>query len=354
MTDSSASQNDPARNGRSLPGDLAAVLVATALVIAVAFAPGLRETPLRVPVGIAFVLFVPGYALVAALFPEGDRSVDTDSGDDPTGTTDDGTDRLRWFGNGNGIDVVDRFSLSIVLSAVIVPTIGLAMNYTPWGIRINPVVAAVSAVTVLVTIVAVYRRRAVVPAARFSVLGRESRARIRQSLIPRNTRSDAVLNGLLAIAVVLAVASVGFAVVAPGLSNDVSASSDDGFSAISLLDDDGDLLTNSSADDGTPDEFTVGIENNEQRTVTYTVVAVEQELATNESSDTVSVEGQRELERFETELAHGETGTIEHELEPADEATRLVWLLYPGDAPEEPTPSNADSYVTFSLDDDDG
>ncbi|MFC6767042.1 DUF1616 domain-containing protein [Natrinema soli] len=356
MADSSGTQDSPVRNDRSLPRDLTAVLVATALVLVVAFTPGLRETPLRVPVGIAFVLFVPGYAVVAALFPERDRSVDAVDGpahDDPVGTPDDGIDRTRWFENGNGIDIVDRFSLSIILSVVFVPAIGLAMNYTPWGIRLGPVVAAVSAVTVLVTLVAVRRRRAVAPSARFSLPDTQSRGRIRQSLFPRNTRSDAMLNGLLAVTVVLAVATVGFAIVAPGLSDDVSAGSDDGYSAISLLDEDGDLLTNSSADNGTPDEFTVGIENNEQRTVSYTVVAVEQELATNESSDAVSVEDQRELERFETELEHGESAAIESSLEPSDDSSRLVWLLYPGDVPDEPTPSNADSYVTFSLTDDD-
>jgi len=54
---------------RQLPADLAAVVVLVVATNVAALAPVIRETPLRVPLGLAFVLFVPGYAFIAALFP---------------------------------------------------------------------------------------------------------------------------------------------------------------------------------------------------------------------------------------------------------------------------------------------
>ncbi|RDZ95597.1 hypothetical protein DEQ92_21740, partial [Haloferax sp. Atlit-6N] len=55
---------------RNLPADLAAVVVLVFLTIAAVVLPGIRTTPLRVLFGLPFVLFVPGYAFIAALFPE--------------------------------------------------------------------------------------------------------------------------------------------------------------------------------------------------------------------------------------------------------------------------------------------
>ena len=61
---------------RQLPADLAAVLVAVGLTLVFVFVPVLNETPLRVIIGLVFVLFVPGYAFIAALFPEASSGPD--------------------------------------------------------------------------------------------------------------------------------------------------------------------------------------------------------------------------------------------------------------------------------------
>ena len=55
---------------RRLPADLAATVVATLLTLAAVFVPVVNDTPLRVAFGLVFVLFLPGYAFIAALFPE--------------------------------------------------------------------------------------------------------------------------------------------------------------------------------------------------------------------------------------------------------------------------------------------
>ena len=84
---------------------------------------------LRIVVGIIFVLFLPGYLLVSALFPR----------------------RM-------GLEQLERIALSIGLSLAVVPLIGLALNYTPWGIRLHPVLLSLSAFNVLMSTLAYVRR----------------------------------------------------------------------------------------------------------------------------------------------------------------------------------------------------
>jgi uncharacterized membrane protein len=105
----------------------AAVGLALATSLVVLLAPFVE--PARVGLGLAFVLFLPGYVLVAALYPRKDD-----------------------------LDLAERLALSLGLSIAIVPLIGLGLNYSPWGIRLNPVLAFVTLFIVLAAVVAVYRR----------------------------------------------------------------------------------------------------------------------------------------------------------------------------------------------------
>jgi uncharacterized membrane protein len=88
---------------------------------------------------ILLVLFVPGYVLVAALFP---RKAD-----------------LNW---------IERIALSFGLSIAIVASVGLFLNFTPWGIRLVPVVATLGLFTVGVGSAAYRRRIRLPPEARLS------------------------------------------------------------------------------------------------------------------------------------------------------------------------------------------
>ena len=81
-------------------------------------------------IGSIFVLFLPGYVTVQALFP-----------------------------TGRGLDSIERFALSVGLSLAIAPLIGLALNYTPWGVRLDPIMVSLSLFTLAVAAAAAYRRR---------------------------------------------------------------------------------------------------------------------------------------------------------------------------------------------------
>ncbi len=109
-------------------------------------------------------------------------------------------------------------------------------------------------------------------------------------------------------------------------------------------DDDGDLVADgypTAVGAGESAEIVVGVDNNEHRTVEYTLVVVEQdveivpnETATDSSDPPVNetvVTEQNELDRFETRLEHNESWHHSHEFEPTitGDDTRIVWLLFP-------------------------
>ncbi|MDP2931951.1 MAG: DUF1616 domain-containing protein [Chloroflexota bacterium] len=103
--------------------DIAAL--ALALVVFALPVPALRPV-----LGFPFVMFSPGYVLVAMLYP-GKES----------------------------LSPAARITLSLGLSIVGVVFIGLALNYTPWGIRLHPLVIAVTLFILAVSVAAWYRRR---------------------------------------------------------------------------------------------------------------------------------------------------------------------------------------------------
>ena len=75
------------------------------------------EGILRVILGLPFILFIPGYILIFALFPNKKKD--------------------------RGIDIIERIALSFGLSIAIVPLIGLGLNYTSWGIRLEPILLSI-------------------------------------------------------------------------------------------------------------------------------------------------------------------------------------------------------------------
>ena len=85
---------------------------------------------IRKVLGLVFVLFLPGYVFITALFPERKE-----------------------------LDNLERLALSFGLSIAIVPLIGLALNYTPWGIRLVPILVSLTVFNVAFALVGMYRRR---------------------------------------------------------------------------------------------------------------------------------------------------------------------------------------------------
>jgi len=75
------------------------------------------------------VLFLPGYALVEALYPKKED-----------------------------LDTLERLALSIGLSLALVPLVGLLLNYTPWGIRLDPIIISLSSLDIALVLIGAYKK----------------------------------------------------------------------------------------------------------------------------------------------------------------------------------------------------
>lgn len=158
--------------------DLIAIIVGSLAVVPLAiFTTG----PLRIGLGLPFLLFFPGYSLIAALFPK--------------------KESLSGF---------ERIALSFGLSIAVVPLIGLILNYTPWGIRLYPILISLIAFILAMCGVACYRRRSLPENEKFSVSFKIGFPSWRgQSTL------DKTLSVMLVLAIVGAIGTLGYVIATP-------------------------------------------------------------------------------------------------------------------------------------------
>ena len=65
------------------------------------------------------------------------------------------------FPKKDDLDGIERVALSFGLSIAVTPLIGLALNYTPYGIKLIPILISLSVFTILMVFIAYIRRRRV-------------------------------------------------------------------------------------------------------------------------------------------------------------------------------------------------
>ena len=94
---------------------------------------------IRYVLGAVFVLWLPGYTFIKALFPT----------------------HVPIKTSNEDLDIIERIALSIGMSLALVPIVGLLLNYTPWGIRLTPIVLSLLALTVAFATVALVREKQV-------------------------------------------------------------------------------------------------------------------------------------------------------------------------------------------------
>ncbi len=223
--------------------------ISALLVLAILLIP---DSPLRTVLGVPFVLFFPGYTLISALFPAKPE-----------------------------LGGIERFSLSLGLSLAVIPLIGLGLNYTPWGIRLTPVVTSLFLFTLLMSTVTLYRR---------------TKLPIEQQItfnIPIKIPSQAKLRkfdklfiiGIIA-ALVLVASAASYLAVTPKIG--------DQFTEFYLLGEGGklsDYPTNLTL--GQSGNVTLGIINHEAQNVTYRIIVnlENQTLSTIDSIPVADGEG---------------------------------------------------------------
>jgi len=137
---------------------------------------------LRIILALPLALFFPGYTLLSALFP---RREDLDS--------------------------FRRMVFSVGLSIVVLPLIGLALNYTPWGIEPFPILVSLFLFILITSSIAWYRQQEV-PGPERLIFTLE----IRLSGWKRMSGLTRTLAVIMLVAVLTAIGSLGYAMTTPG------------------------------------------------------------------------------------------------------------------------------------------
>lgn len=157
------------------------VIVVILLSLLLALLALLGDGPFMIVLGLPFLLFFPGYTLMAALFPQKER-----------------------------LDTVDRIALSFGLSIAIVPLIGLILNYTPWGIKLDPILISITLFIVIASSIALYRRWRLPEEERF-----EPRLSIKLPNWRGQSNLEKVLAGVLLLAILAGIGVFGYAIAVP-------------------------------------------------------------------------------------------------------------------------------------------
>jgi len=170
-----------------IPPDLIVVVVWLAASILAIYLPLLNETPIRIVLAIPVILFIPGYCLLALLFPK----------------------------NGD-IDLMPRMVLSIGVSIALVPLIGLGLNFTPWGITLDPIVLSLTIFTLVMTLGILYQRSRLPSEERFRIPLSDITTAIREEFWQNEGTTNArILNAVLAVAILFTILTAVYVVTVP-------------------------------------------------------------------------------------------------------------------------------------------
>ena len=172
---------------KNIPSDIFVVIVFTLLTVIFIMFPPLSNTWIRTVLGLPIVLFFPGYALIAALFPRKDD-----------------------------LDGIERVALSFGLSIAVVPLLGLGLNYTPWGIRLIPILITLVIFTLGMCVITIYRRSELPEEEAFSVPFAALYASLSEEIFTSpQSRLDKMLTVILVISILVSVIMLVYVIVTP-------------------------------------------------------------------------------------------------------------------------------------------
>ncbi|VVB91058.1 Uncharacterised protein [uncultured archaeon] len=224
--------------------DLLIILLWVGFMLMSVAIPSLGNSPIRTFLGIPMVLFIPGYVTVAALYPR------------------------------NNLEPVVRIALSLGLSIVVIPILGLILNFT-FGLNLISVINALCIYIITVVFIAINRIRKLPEDLQFSISFNKL---FRITDIELNSKNMA--NSILAIILIFTIGSAAdmayLAITTPKIG--------ERFTEFYVLDGQGkadnypiELKLNSSVD------LMAGVVNHEYVPTNYTIqMVLDKELLTTE------------------------------------------------------------------------
>lgn len=245
--------------------------------------------------GIPFLVILPGYAVVSAMFPKGPSAEDIEGGMAP--------------------DWATRLGLSLVLSAIVVAVVGVLLA-TQGMLDLIRAVVFIGGLTLLAAGVALYRRRRLRPPHRADPRIGHASGR----LLGANSHST-VQTLSMAVGVVVLIGA--FAVVG---GSPVTSDTSDPHTEVYLpnIADSGTRTLVS----GTNNSLRIGLENHEGQSTAYTIVVRLQRIDSNGS-----VREQERLDRMQLRLTDGERRRFDRQLRPSltGDRLRLLTLVFKGE-----------------------
>ncbi|MFP8953658.1 DUF1616 domain-containing protein [Natrialbaceae archaeon A-arb3/5] len=291
----------------------------------------------QILLALPLVLVLPGYALVAVLFPD-------EPGDDYKAFDEGKTGLRNPLLLTRGLEPIERFVLSVTFSVALVPAITLITTVTPRGVTAETVLFGVAVLTVVLALVAIASRYRCSPDRRYSpTLTNAVPSFTRVQPNTYTATNYRLYNVAIAIGFTLLLASAAFAFVNPAQH--------DGFTEFSVetenVTGDTETMYESTYAHGETADVTVSITNREHESQTYTTVALLERVSDEDGSP--SVEERTELARESTTVDDGATGEQPLEITPSMQGDdlRLTLLLYEDEPSEEPTED--DAYRTIHL-----
>jgi len=204
------------------------------------------EETVRIILGLPFLLFIPGYLLSFALFPLR-----------KTNTT---------------IDNVERLALSFALSLAIIPIIGLCLNYTPEGLKLQPILISLLVFIIAIGAIALYRWR-------LTPIKERVITTLNLSLPKLGINLDTALTIILIASIIIAPASLTYVI--------LNSKTEETFTEFYILMSDGtaesyqrDLVIGENTSE------IIGIANHEHKTINYNIEIwlLDQSIVFNETT----------------------------------------------------------------------
>ncbi|MDQ2074217.1 DUF1616 domain-containing protein [Haloarcula sp. NS06] len=288
--------------------DLLAVVGYTAVVLLTTLSS--LEGIFLAAIALPFLLFVPGYAVVASLFPT--RNPEYES---------------------HRLIATERILYSVAASICLAIIVGVNLEFTPWSIRPTPVVTTLAIVTVVATGIAWYRRHQRTPTG----LGQTSMPFGNSRAASGGSEGEGVQLGTIVVGVAILVALASVTLVA------AQPQRGEAYTEFGLLTENetGDLEAS-----GYPEQITMGeseqmyftVTNHEMATTEYVVTV---QLA--RTAPTGEVIERTRLDTYNNRTAAGDRWLQRHTVTPVleGERLRLTYLLYRGGLPDQPTAENA-------------
>lgn len=291
--------------------------------------------PVNALVAFPLLVFVPGYTLLAALFPSRDGAGGSnDAGIIPA----DGSPP----GSASSITGFERGALSVGLSLGLLPILGTGLSETGVGIERVPLLASLTALVVLTSSIAVVRRHRLPSGERFDP---ELRGRV-EAFVSAGTVVDSALAIGLLVVLLVSTVSLGLGLTVPN--------GGDRYTELTIMsqNESGDLVLGNYPRNftaGQPENLTLRVTNQEGEPMSYWVVVQVQQVTTSANSTTV--QERQTVTRLFQRVPAGEQWQAEHTITPQLTGTdlRVVYYLYRTEPPDQPDGESAYRQVQFWI-----